>query len=73
MHLSFQDPSKELGTDWVERGEHQEQSKGTLHVGEGSHEEHEEAGATPLNDPSATATKSQHHSPFGSTAFDRLP
>ena len=64
---------RDTGEDAVERGEHQQQSEGTLHVGEGSHEEHAEAGATPLNEPPAAATKSQHHSPFSSTAFDQLP
>lgn len=64
---------RDTGEDEVERGEHQQQSKSTLHVGEGSHEEHAEAGATPLNEPSAAATKSEHKSPFSSTAFDRLP
>lgn len=64
---------RDTGEDEVERGEHQQQSKSTLHVGEGSHEEHTEAGATPLNEPPATATKSEHESPFSSTAFDRLP
>ena len=63
---------RNTGEDRVERGEHQQQSKGTLHVGEGCHEEHAEAGATPLNEPSAAATESRHHSPFSSTAFDRL-
>ena len=61
------------GEDEVERGEHQQKTKGTLHIAEGSHEEHAEAGATSLNEPPATATKSQHHSPFSSTAFDQLP
>ena len=64
---------RNTGEDWAERGEHQQQSKGTLHVGEGSHEDHTEARATPLNEPPAAATKSQHHSPFSSTAFDQLP
>ena len=61
------------GEDEVERGEHQQKTKGTLHIAEGSHEEHAEAGATSLNEPPAAATKSQHHSPFSSTAFDQLP
>ena len=64
---------RDTGEDEVERGEHQQQSKDTVHVGEGSHEEHAEAGAIPVNEPPAAATESQHHSQFSSTAFDRLP
>ena len=64
---------RDTGEDEVERGEHQQQSKSTLLVEEGSHEEHAEAGATPLNEPPAAATQSEHHSPFSSTAFDQLP
>ena len=70
---------RDTGEDEVERGEHQQQSKDTLQVGEtlqvreGSHEEHAEVGATPLNEPPAAAPKSQHHSPFSSSVFDQLP
>ena len=64
---------RDTGEDEVERGEHQQQSKDILHVREGSHEEHAEAGAIPVNEPPAAATESQHHSQFSSTAFDRLP
>ena len=64
---------RKAGEDEVERGEHQQQSKDTLQVGEGSHEEHAEAGAISLDEPPAAAPKSQHHSPFSSTVFDQLP
>ena len=64
---------RDTGEDEVERGEHQQPFKNTVQVGEGSHEEQAGAGATPLDGPSAAATKSQHHSPFSSTAFDQLP
>ena len=64
---------RDTGEDEVERGEHQQQTKGPLHVAEGSHEEHAEAGAISLDGPPAAAAKSQHHSPFSSTAFDQLP
>lgn len=60
------------GEDRVERGEHKDHAKGASHVGEGNDEENAIAGATPLNGPPAEATKSQHHSPFSSTAFDQL-
>lgn len=60
----------DMGEDQIERGEHEGQGKGGLQIGEGSHEEDAEAGATPSP---AEATKSQQHSPFSSSAFDRLP
>lgn len=52
-----------MGEEQIERGEHEAQGKGRSQIGEGSHEEDAEAGAT----------KSQQHSPFSSGAFDRLP
>ena len=64
---------QDTGQDEVERGEHRNHSTSTINVGEGSHEEHAEAGATPPIALPATATNGQHQSPFSSTAFDRLP
>ena len=55
---------RDTGEDEVERGEHQQPSKGTLHFTEGSHEDRSEAGAA--------ATQNQHQSPFSSTAFNQL-
>ena len=64
----------DAGEDEIERGENKKDlAKGTLHVGDGNHEEHAEAGATPLDGPETKATNNQHHSPFSSTAFDQLP
>lgn len=63
----------DAGEDQIERGEHKNQAVGTLHVGEGSHEEDAEAGATPPDGPPAEATKGQQHSSFSSSAFDTLP
>ena len=60
----------DAGEDQIESGE---QAVGTLHVGEGNHEEDVEAGATPPDGPPAEATKGQQHSSFSSSAFDRLP
>lgn len=71
----FSTPSRQqhdTGEDQVERGEHNDDANGAIHVGEGNHEGIAEAGATTLNGPPAEATKSQHHSPFSSTAFDQL-
>lgn len=62
----------DTGEDQVERGEHTDHAKRAIHVGEGNHEENTEAGTTPLNGDEVEATKSQHHSPFSSTAFDQL-
>lgn len=61
------------GEDQIERGEHKAQAKVTTHIGEGNHEEDAEAGATPSGGQPAEATKRQQHSPFSSSAFDRLP
>ncbi len=63
----------DTGEDQIERGEHRTQTEGTTHVAEGSHEEGVEAGTTPPDGPPAGATESQQHSPFSSTAFNRLP
>lgn len=64
---------EDVGGDQIERGEHKTQAKGTIHVEEGNHEEDAEAGAIPLDGPPAEATKGHEHSPFSSSAFDRLP
>lgn len=63
----------DVGEDRIERGEHKNQAKDSTHIGEGNHEEDAEAGATPVDRPPTEATKVQQHSPFGSSAFDRLP
>ncbi|CAD6581500.1 MAG: hypothetical protein ASARMPREDX12_000488 [Alectoria sarmentosa] len=61
------------GEDQIERGEHKAQAKVKTHIGEGNHEEDAEAGATPSGGQPAEAAKRQQHSPFSSSAFDRLP
>lgn len=64
---------EDVGGDQIERGEHKTQAKGTIHVEKGNREEDAEAGAIPLDGPPAEATEGHEHSPFSSSAFDRLP
>lgn len=70
MSSALSPQQHDMGEDQLERGEHEAQGNGISQIGEGSHDEDVEAGATP---PPAEATKSQQHSPFSSGAFDRLP